>query len=68
VTSALSAALIKAQDKKISKKVVSKEILLLMTQAKNSDHERVIFLNNHIKKSVIVLYCKTEKTKSMTYL
>lgn len=58
----------KVQEKKISMQKVITKVLISMKNQRDVDHERVIFLNNLIKKSVLALYCNIEKAESMSYL
>lgn len=58
----------KVQEKKISMQKVITKVLISMKNQHNVDYERVIFLNNIIKKSVLALYCNIEKAESMSHL
>ncbi len=58
----------KVQSKKIfTQKIIIKMLISLKNQH-DFNHEKVIFLNNTIKKSVLALYCKTKKTEFISHL
>lgn len=58
----------KVQEKKISTQKVIMKVLISMKNQHDVDHEKVIFLNNIIKKSILALYCNIEKAESMSHL
>ena len=56
----------KTQSKKLSKQTTIKRMFVFMKNF-TTDHDQIMFLNNHSKKSVMTFYRKSEKIESMIH-
>ena len=58
----------KVQSKKLSKQIAITKILVFMKNFITTNHDQVVFLNNHSKKSIMTFYRKSEKFEFMIHL
>ena len=58
----------KIQSKKLSKQIAITKILVFMKNFITANHDQIVFLNNHSKKSIMTLYRKSKKFEFMTHL
>ena len=59
---------VKAQNKKISKQKIIIKTFIFMIKLNDDNHEKIVFINNDIKKSMYALYRKIEEMKLITHL